>query len=118
MSPSSSGPPCPLNVLIADSNRMQAQLLDGALSRRAEFQVATCQMEIVSILKTVALSPPAVAVLSLDSPANISNAVTTLRRFHLSHPDVPKVLLVDAYDSEMVVSAFRSGARGIFCLTE
>ncbi len=42
----------------------------------------------------------------------------TLRRFHLSHPEIPKVLLVDTCDRELVVSAFRSGARGIFPITE
>jgi DNA-binding NarL/FixJ family response regulator len=31
---------------------------------------------------------------------------------------VPKVLLVSAYDRELVVSAFRSGARGIFTITD
>ena len=42
----------------------------------------------------------------------------TLRRFHLAHPEIPKVLLVDTCDRELVVSAFRSGARGIFPITE
>jgi DNA-binding NarL/FixJ family response regulator len=97
---------------------MQSQLLTAALRRRSEFRVATCRMETVSILKAVASSLPRVAVLSLDSPTNVPETVMTLRRFHLTHPDVPKVLLVDAYDRDLVVSAFRSGARGIFCLTE
>ena len=108
----------PIGVLVADSNRMQAQLLSGALRRRSEFRVATCRMDTVSILKAVASSSPRVAILSLDSPANIPETVMTLRRFHLSYPDVPKILLVDSCDRELVVSAFRSGARGIFCLTE
>jgi DNA-binding NarL/FixJ family response regulator len=118
MSPSSGAAPGPISVLVADSNRMQAQLLTGALRRRAEFRVAACRMETAAILKAVASSLPRVAVLSLDSPANIGETITTLRRFHLTHPDVAKILLVDACDREVVVSAFRSGVRGIFCLTE
>ncbi len=118
MSPSSGPASGPISVLVADSNRMQAQLLTGALRRRTEFRVATCRMETVSILNAVSSSLPQVAVLSLDSPANIPETVMTLRRFHLSYPDLPKILLVDACDRELVVSAFRSGARGIFCLTE
>jgi DNA-binding NarL/FixJ family response regulator len=118
MSPSSGAASGAITVLVADSNRMQSQLLTAALRRRSEFRVATCRMETVSILKAVASSLPRVAVLSLDSPTNVPETVMTLRRFHLSHPDVPKVLLVDAYDRDLVVSAFRSGARGIFCLTE
>jgi DNA-binding NarL/FixJ family response regulator len=42
----------------------------------------------------------------------------TLRRFHLTHPEIPKVLLVDSADRELVTSAFRSGARGIFAITD
>jgi len=118
MSPSSNSAPGPISILVADSNRMQAQLLTGALRRRGEFHVASCRMDNVSILKAVASSLPRVAVLALDSPANIPETVMTLRRFHLSYPDVPKILLVDSCDRELVVSAFRSGARGIFCLTE
>ena len=41
-----------------------------------------------------------------------------LRSFHLSHPAIPKVLLVQSCDRELVVSAFRSGARGIFSITD
>jgi DNA-binding NarL/FixJ family response regulator len=54
----------------------------------------------------------------LNANVNISETVTTLRRFHLSHPDIPKVLLVDTCDRGLVVSAFRSGARGIFPITD
>lgn len=44
--------------------------------------------------------------------------MTTLRAFHLAYRDIPKVLLLDVWDRELVVSAFRSGARGIFTITD
>ena len=44
--------------------------------------------------------------------------VMTLRRFHLSHPEIPKVILVETIDRDLVISAFRSGARGIFCIAD
>jgi DNA-binding NarL/FixJ family response regulator len=96
---------------------MQAQLLISALRRHAEFQVSTCQMETVSILQAVTAKPPRIAVLSSNLPAGVPEAVTTLRRFHLSRPEIPKILLVDTCDRELVLSAFRSGARGIFSIT-
>jgi DNA-binding NarL/FixJ family response regulator len=107
-----------LSVLIADSNRMQVQLLSSALRRRPEFHIATCQMDADSILQSVAGKPPQVAILSPSSPANVAEIVGTLRGFHLSHPIIPKVLLLESWDRELVVSAFRSGARGIFNITE
>ena len=41
-----------------------------------------------------------------------------LRRFHLAHPEIAKVLLVETCDRELALSAFRSGARGIFAIAE
>ncbi len=118
MSPSSSATSTTIGVLIADSNRMQSQLLTSALRRHSEFHVTTCSMETASILQAASAKLPRIALLSLNTPSNISETVTTLRRFHLSHPEIPKVLLVDTCDRELVVSAFRSGARGIFPITD
>ena len=106
-----------MGVLIADSNRMQAQLLASALRRRPEFHVAICQMDTISILQAITAKLPGIAVLSLSQHAEALETLVTLRRLHLSHPDIPKVLLVDTCDRELVVSAFRSGARGIFSIT-
>jgi DNA-binding NarL/FixJ family response regulator len=107
-----------LGVLIADSNRMQAQLLAGALRRRPEFRVVTCQMENAAILQAVAAKRPRVALLSLHPSLNLAESVITLRQFHLAHRDIPKVLLVDVCDRHLIVNAFRSGVRGIFTLTD
>jgi len=118
MSPQSAAASNAMGVLIADSNRMQAQLLASALRRRPEFHVTTCPMDNISILQSITSELPRVAVLSLNPPANVLETVMTLRRFHLSHPEIPKVLLVDTCDRDLVVSAFRSGARGIFSITD
>lgn len=118
MSPSQAATSDAISVLVADSNRMRAQLLTSALRRRSEFHVATCAMEIVPISQAVTANPPAVALLSLNLPDNIAETVMTLRRFHLSHPDIPKILLADCSGRELVVSAFRSGARGIFAIND
>lgn len=107
-----------ISVLIADSNRMEVQLLSGALRRRPEFRVSTCQMDTTSILQSVTGKPPQIALLSPASPGGTVEIVTTLRAFHISHPEIPKVLLLDSWDRELVVSAFRSGARGIFTITD
>jgi len=107
-----------VRVLIADSNRMQSQLLISALRRHPEFHIAACSMEVSSILQAVASKPPRLVLLSLNSSANAADAVMTLRRIHLSYPDVAKVLLVDSADRDLVVSAFRSGARGIFSISD
>jgi len=107
-----------ISVLVADSNRMQAQLLSSALRRHPDFHITTCAMDTVAILQAVASKPPRVALLSLSPPANVSETVMILRRFHLSHPEIPKVLLVDCCDRNLIAGAFRSGARGVFTITD
>src|ERR1700690_2354233 len=104
MSPSQADTSAAINILVADSNRMQAQLLTSALRRHSEFNVATCPMDSASILKAVATKLPRVALLSLNQPENATETVMTLRGFHLSHREIPKILMVDSCDREVVIS--------------
>lgn len=107
----------PISVLVADSNRMQAQLLTSALRRHAEFRVTYCLLDSASILQAANSRPPGVALLSLNA-TNVQETVAILHRFHRSHPHIPKVLLVESFNRELVVSAFRSGVRGIFSIAD
>jgi DNA-binding NarL/FixJ family response regulator len=75
-------------------------------------------MNPVSILQAVAAKLPRVALLRLNASANASEAIAMLRRFHLSHPQIPKILLVESSHRDLVIGAFRCGARGIFSLTD
>jgi DNA-binding NarL/FixJ family response regulator len=118
MSLASSAPSSAITVLIADSNRMQAQLLISALRRRSEFRISTCPIDVASILRAVASSPANVVVLSLNHSVEVAIQMTAMRLIHLSHPAIAKVLLVESYDRELVVNAFRSGAHGIFCISD
>jgi DNA-binding NarL/FixJ family response regulator len=97
---------------------MQAQLLASALRRRPEFDITTCNMDLPSILQGVRSKTPQVALLCLSPPADVQEAILTMRDFHLAHPQVAKVVLVTSCDRELVVDAFRSGARGIFIITD
>src|SRR5580704_2091491 len=107
-----------MSILVADSNRMQVQLLAGALRRHPEFHITTCSLDTASILKAVTPKVPRVALLCLSPPADIAETILIMRRFHLSHPTVPKVVLVTSCDRDLIVSAFRSGARGIFAFND
>jgi DNA-binding NarL/FixJ family response regulator len=106
-----------IGVLIADSNRMQAQLLTGALRRHPEFSISTCLLSAASIAQSANSHLPRIALLCLNSPSNISETMAMVRQFHLSYPGIAKVLLVDAYDRDLVVGAFRAGVRGIFSIS-
>jgi len=110
--------PAATPILIADSNRMQSQLLISALRRHPEFDIHSCSLDTPSILRAVNERRPRVVLLSVSSLEHGSDALVALRRFHLSHPDIPKVLLAECLDRDLVISGFRSGARGIFSITD
>src|SRR6266704_1080570 len=108
----------PISVLIADSNQMQCQLLVGALRRRPEFRVVFCSADMNLMLNAIAASSVQVAILNTDHPKNGRPDMTMLRRLHLAHPEVAKILLLGSYDRDLVANAFRSGAKGLFAFSE
>jgi DNA-binding NarL/FixJ family response regulator len=105
-----------VEVLIADTNRMQAQLLTSALRRRPEFSISTCLLD--SVIDAIAAKPARVVLVSLNHSVEIPKQMAAMRRLHLSNPELAKVVLMESYDREIVITAFRSGVRGIFCVAD
>ncbi len=108
--------PAVIRVLLADSTPMESQLLAGSL-RHQGFQVLTCESEVSSILEVVEHGVVDVAVISCAAAHSELPDMTALRTLHLTHPQIPKVCLMETEGGELAVQAFRSGARGLFSLT-
>ncbi len=107
-----------LRVLVADSNRMQSQLLVNALRRRREFDVLFTELDIDVVLSAIESARVNVVILDLDHPRDSPPDMAMVRRLHMSHPQIPQILLLDHCEPQVVVSAFRSGAKGIFCFSD
>jgi DNA-binding NarL/FixJ family response regulator len=105
-------------ILVADSNQTQRQLLVAALRRRPEFELAHCPLEGDAILAELASAKFQVLIMNLAHPRDGWQDMTVVRRVHLVRPEVAQLLLLDSYDRDLVVNAFRSGARGLFCFAE
>ncbi|MBZ5719587.1 MAG: response regulator transcription factor [Acidobacteriia bacterium] len=105
-------------VLVADSNQMQSQLLVSALRRRPEFQVVACEMNMEAMLSAIKSAEVHVAVINADHTKAGSPDMAMVRRLHLAHPKIPKILLLDSYNRDLVVNSFRSGVKGLFCFAE
>src|SRR5579864_1779655 len=95
----------PIGVLVADSNQMQCQLLVGALRRRPEFSVHSCGVEMNVILGAIAEFPVDVILMNADHPKLAGQDMANVRRLHLAHPHIAKVLVLDASDHDSVVNA-------------
>jgi DNA-binding NarL/FixJ family response regulator len=96
---------------------MESQLLTGAL-RNQGFQVFPCDAETASVLDLVEHSKSDIAVMSCSGSQTALADMTPFRTLHLTYPRIPKVFLIEADDRDLIVQAFRFGARGIFCLTD
>jgi len=107
-----------IGVLVADSNQMQCQLLVGALRRRPEFRVKSCGVEMDVILNAIADFPVDVILMNADHPKLAGQDMANVRRLHLAHPHIAKVLVLDESNRESVVNAFRSGVKGLFCFAD
>lgn len=107
-----------IGVLVADSNQMQCQLLVGALRRRAEFRVNSCGVDINLILRAVADFQVDVILINADHPTHAGQDMASVRRLHLAHPQIAKVLVMSDSNRESVVNAFRSGVKGLFCFPD
>jgi DNA-binding NarL/FixJ family response regulator len=118
MEPISAALANPIAVMVADSNQMQCQLLVGALRRRPDFRVTSCLLDTEAILHGVVSSQAQVAILNPENPRDGQPDMTIVRRLHVAHPEIAKVILLDSYDREDVINAFRSGARGLFCFSQ
>jgi two-component system nitrate/nitrite response regulator NarL len=104
-----------IRILLADSKPMESQLLAGSLRHRG-YEVSTCACEVAPVLEQV--ESQKVDVVVLNSAPNVAGIpdLGPLRTLHLTHPQIPKVFLMDIESRELAVQAFRSGARGLFCL--
>jgi DNA-binding NarL/FixJ family response regulator len=110
-------PSDPIAVRLADSSQIQVQLLTGAMRRHPEFKVGSCPVDVDIILESLQHASVDVLLLAANTQNGAGQDMTLLRRLHISYPRVPKVLLLESFDRDMVVNAFRSGARGLFYFT-
>jgi DNA-binding NarL/FixJ family response regulator len=107
-----------IRILVADSNQTQAQLLVSALRRRPEFSVTLCALDLDLIVAALNSAPVDIVIIHANDPKSHEQQTSMVRRLHLLHPQVGKILLLDACTGEVVTDAFRSGVRAIFSLAQ
>jgi PleD family two-component response regulator len=107
-----------IGVLVADANQMQCQLLVSALRRRPEFRVQSCGVDMNMILSAIEGFAVDVILMNADHPKLAGQDMANVRRLHLAHPNIAKVLVLSESNRDAVVSAFRSGVKGLFCFAD
>lgn len=101
-------------MLVADSGPIQSQLLTRALKSRRDFRVCAVAAETLA-LRTHLLANPVDVVLIAGSH---SPDLSLLRWLRVSYPHIAPVLLAGSEERELVINAFRAGAKGIFLFSQ
>ncbi|MFZ0283774.1 MAG: response regulator transcription factor [Terriglobales bacterium] len=100
-------------MLVADSASMSCYLLADALERSTIYSAsaAATAKKVLQLLEKDQFQVVLLAGAFFSDPIESIRFVDALRS---AYPDVAVVVLLDALDRNLVVEAFRSGARGVF----
>ncbi len=113
--PSESQAPSPISVLVADQSLMDGQLLGGSLAGKGGFKIAGAAVDVEQALKMFSFEPADVVLIAVNLKDGPLSGFSLLRELRAAHPGTRAVVLLDSIENDLVVNAFRAGARGIFC---
>ncbi len=102
-----------VSTLVADANLMLCTLLVQALKRYKELRIAACAVESTEVMEILTKTRIDVGLISASLRNGPLAGFGLVREIRIAHPNVRTVLLLDRWEQELVVDAFRAGARGI-----
>jgi two-component system nitrate/nitrite response regulator NarL len=104
-----------VSVLVADQSRMVSQLLASSLARKSRFKILGTAVEAEQALQILGRETAEVAVVAVNLKDGPLSGFSLLTQLRIAHPLTRTIVLLDSPDDDLVVNAFRSGARGVFC---
>jgi two-component system nitrate/nitrite response regulator NarL len=99
-------------VLIVDGDSMSSDLLANALSREERLEAATVQAS--DLLRALSATDVDVVVIAVDANSNPGKSFDLANEVCSAHGDTYVIMLLNQVTHELVINAFRSGARGVF----
>ncbi len=105
-----------LRVLIADSTMLTGRLIAEALRSDRKLEIADTEGK--SVVRAASSMKPHVIILSEALEGTPGKGFEVLTELRAAVPRSRAIMLLDAPDRELVVEAFRRGARGIFCRSD
>src|SRR5260370_6673161 len=105
----------PVRVAIALGSLMDCQLLLSASKRsRQQMSIVASTVSRIGILQCLSRGNIDVTLISADLEDGRLAGLEILPKIHASYPSTPIVMLFDAWNDELILHAFRSGAQGVF----
>jgi DNA-binding NarL/FixJ family response regulator len=110
------GPEIP--ILIASPRVLDCELYAQALRQHPGFEIVGRVFDVDSAVHAVECSPISVALISANLQDGPLSGLTALQRINQMNSDVKPVVLFEPGETNLVLTAFRNGARGVFCPAE
>jgi DNA-binding NarL/FixJ family response regulator len=107
-----------IRVLVSDDSRVHTELLADALRRDGRLQVSTASSGSEGLIGRLGNNNIDVLLLSSSLDEQPGRGFEVLRGLGSLSCHPPAVMLLDSSKREMIVEAFRAGARGVFCKHE
>jgi two-component system, NarL family, nitrate/nitrite response regulator NarL len=108
-----------IRVLIALGSPMDCQLLLTALKRsRQQLNVVACAVTKTDVVNCFARGNVDVALINADLEDGRLAGLELLPEIHASYQRTPVVMLFDNWNDDLILHAFRAGAKGVFCRSE
>ncbi|HYL98083.1 MAG TPA: response regulator transcription factor [Blastocatellia bacterium] len=105
-----------IRVGIVEATRMGSQLIAEALKhRRSNFDVLACAEDSSQAFRELQSFEPNVAVISAELQDGPFKGFGVLARLRASKTQSAAIMLLNSDRRDLVIDAFRGGARGIFC---
>jgi len=101
-----------IKVLVADRMPLTARLFADALRRRGFVVEEASGMDAVAVAATL---KPDVVLLSESLEGTRGRGIEVLKQLQTAAPKTRAVVLLDPGEDDLMVEAFRSGARGVLC---
>jgi DNA-binding NarL/FixJ family response regulator len=109
----------PVRLIIADASTMGCELLQTSFRRfPQQFAIAACEVSSDELVRSTARGNADVALINADLQDGRLMGLEALRILHISHPEIRCVIIFDTWRDELILHAFRAGAKGVFCRSE
>jgi DNA-binding NarL/FixJ family response regulator len=104
-----------LPILISTANAMTGELLAGAFNRQPGFRVVAIATTAQEVFDAVSKLDLEVALINATLADGLLSGFRALRQVRDCSPHVKSIALLENHDRNLVVDAFRAGAKGVFC---
>jgi len=109
-------PDASISVLIADGDRMSARMIaDGLVRGRHDIAVVGVSNSSADTARELEKSQPDIALINTQLEDGLLAGYNVLQSLQALSPKTSAIMLIPDSERDLVVDAFRGGAKGVFC---